>query len=452
MKKSREDVAAARFEIISPLLSASFDAVLRIEKQKEVARHFGKSYRTIGRWLKAYEISGFSGLKPKKTCPNQGAVLPENQAEILEAAITLRRECPSRSVRDIIQILELEDIAAKGALSRSTLQRHLQQAGFGMRQIRLYAKHDSASRRFAKSHRCMLYQGDIKYGPYLLVGTGGQKKQTYLAAWIDDATRFVVGAKFYTHQKVDIIEDTLRDAILTYGKPESIYVDNGKQYRSTWLQKACAKLGITLLYAKPYHPEGKGKIEAFNRRLDSFLAEIALQKPNSLEELNHCLSVWLQEKYHKDPHAGLAGVSPETAYLTDKRPLSFPDIEACREAFLHMETREVDKAGCISFAGQQYEVGLKLVGRKVEVFYDATWQDEVEIHHQDFPIFKAKRLQIGENCGQTELFPTDVQPINAENSRLLTGLEQQAAKSKNHAPTPVATRFRNMAKELNPHV
>lgn len=200
MKKSMEDVAAARFESISPLLDASLDFSLRIEKQKEVAWHSGKSYRTIGRWLKAYEANGFAGLKPKKTCPKAAAALPENHAEILEAAITLRRECPSRSVRDIIQILEMEGVAAKGALSRSTLQRHLQKAGFGMRQIRMYANHDSASRRFAKFHRCMLYQGDIKYGPYLPVGKDGQKKQTYLAAWIDDATRFVVGARFYTNQ------------------------------------------------------------------------------------------------------------------------------------------------------------------------------------------------------------------------------------------------------------
>ena len=41
MKNSMEDVAAARFEIISPLLDASLDPVLRIEKQKEVSCHCG---------------------------------------------------------------------------------------------------------------------------------------------------------------------------------------------------------------------------------------------------------------------------------------------------------------------------------------------------------------------------------------------------------------------------
>lgn len=450
MKKSMEDVAAARFEIISPLLDASLDSVLLIEKQKEVAWHCGKSYRTIGRWLKAYHSDGFEGLKPKKPCPNRKSSLPESYRQIVEAAITLRRECPSRSVQDIIQILELEGIAPKGAVSRSTLQRHLQKAGFGMHQIRMYAKRDSASRRFEKSHRCMLYQGDIKYGPYLPIGKDGAKKQVYLTAWIDDATRFIVGAKFYENQKVNIIEDTLREAILSYGKPDAVYVDNGKQYRSSWLQKACAKLGIKLLHAKPHHPEGKGKIEAFNRRLDSFLAEIALQKPQSLKELNSYLDLWIREKYHRDPHAGLSGVSPETAYLTDQRPLTFPDIEACREAFLHTETREVDKAGCISFAGQKYEVGLKLIGRKVDVYYDATWKDEVEIHHNDFSAFKAKRLQIGENCGQTKLFPPETQPVRAKNSRMLQSLAAHFVKE--HKTAPIATSFSSMAKELNAHV
>ncbi|CQR73778.1 hypothetical protein SpAn4DRAFT_0240 [Sporomusa ovata] len=39
----------------------------------------------------------------------------------------------------------------------------MQKAGFS---IRMYSKTSPAARRFAKPHRGMLYQGDIKYGPY----------------------------------------------------------------------------------------------------------------------------------------------------------------------------------------------------------------------------------------------------------------------------------------------
>src|SRR5574344_2883879 len=84
-KKSMEDVAAARFEIISPLLDAALDPVLRIEKQKEVSWHCGKSYRTIGRWLKSYAAHGFTGLKPNKTRPKTNAALPGNYGERVEA-------------------------------------------------------------------------------------------------------------------------------------------------------------------------------------------------------------------------------------------------------------------------------------------------------------------------------------------------------------------------------
>ena len=84
-------------------------------------------------------------------------------------------------------------------------------------------------------------------------------KQIYLSAFIDDATRYVVSAKFYDNQTVDIIEDSLRNAIMSYGKPQKLLTDNGKQYRLEWLKKACNRLGIRLTHCKPYSPEGKGK-------------------------------------------------------------------------------------------------------------------------------------------------------------------------------------------------
>lgn len=71
----------------------------------------------------------------------------------------------------------------------------------------------------------MLYQGDIKYGPYLPIGKDGAMKQVYLSAFIDDATRYLVAAQFYDNQRVEIIEDTLRSALMQYGKPVAIYVD-----------------------------------------------------------------------------------------------------------------------------------------------------------------------------------------------------------------------------------
>jgi putative transposase len=50
-----------------------------------------------------------------------------------------------------------------------------------------------------------------------------------------------------------------KQALLRRGIPKRLYVDNGALYRSTQLTLVCAKLGITLIHARPYMPQGKGK-------------------------------------------------------------------------------------------------------------------------------------------------------------------------------------------------
>lgn len=423
-KQNAEELAAKRMVMIMPLLDDSLDPRSIVELKKKLAEQHELSYRTISRYYDAYLKEGFEGLKPKQITNRKNNLLPENFPEIVDVAIELRRECPSRSVRDIIRIMELEDIIPSGSISRSTLQRHLYKQGFGANQMKIYTQKGTAARRFQKSQRCMLFQGDIKYGPYLPIGKNGAKKQVYLSAFIDDATRFIVAARFYDHQQVSIIEDTLRTAITQYGKPDAIYVDNGKQYRSSWLGKACTKLGIKLLFAKPFHPEGKGKIEAFNRRMDSFLSEAALMDIRTLDELNRILELWINEHYHKTAHHGLGGITPETAFKADKRPLKFVDMKTLTEAFLHTEERTVDKTGCISFEGKRYEVGLQLIGRKVEVHYNPSWSDEVEIHHPDFAPFMAAEQVIGEHCGIRAALPEHMTVLKPERSRLLEGLNK----------------------------
>lgn len=449
-KKNPEDIAAQRMQLITPLLDPALDHQTLVELKKQICQKEELSYRTISRYLDAYLAEGFQGLKPKISYHQKESKLPPDFPELLEEAISLRRECPSRSVNDIIRILELEERVPPGVLCRSTLQRHMQARGYGSRQMKLYIKQGTASRRFQKQHRGDLYQGDIKYGPYLPIGKDGAPKQVYLSVFIDDATRYIVASKFYDDQKTDIIEDTLRMAVMRYGKPAAIYVDNGRQYRSEWLTKACSRLDIKLYHAKPYHPEGKGKVEAFNRRIDSFLSEIALEKPQTLEELNRLLDLWITEHYHKSIHHSLNGITPEAAFRTDNRPLTFVSAEACAEAFLHTQQREVDKTGCLSFQGQKYEAGIKLAGRKVDVYYDPSWLDEIEIHYPGIAPWKAKRLEIGEHCGVRQELPEELTALTAEHSRLLAGLNR--ANITNRTKTAVATTFRRQGKEAADHV
>jgi hypothetical protein len=92
----------------------------------------------------------------------------------------LRRQVPSRSISQIIQILEWEGLAEPGQIKRSTLQEKLAERGYSARHMKLYAESGTAARRYQKKYRNQLWHSDLKYGPYLPIGQDGRKKQVYL--------------------------------------------------------------------------------------------------------------------------------------------------------------------------------------------------------------------------------------------------------------------------------
>lgn len=418
-QKKAEEIASQRVQLLSPLLSDQLDnAQARLIKAR-ICEQTGISERTLRRYLSQYKAEGFSGLKPKgKGQKRSEDAIPAN---VLEQAILLRREVPGRSVSQIINILEWEGLAEPGQIKRSTLQEKLAQRGYSSRHMRMYADSGVAARRFQKKYRNQLWHSDIKYGPYLPIGKNGAKKQVYLVTFVDDATRFVLHGQFYPVLDQMIVEDAFRQSILKYGVPEKVYFDNGSQYRTKWMVRVCAKMGIRLIYAKPYSPEATGKVERFNRVVDSFLSEAALEKPQTLERLNDLFQIWLTECYQNKAHSGLNGnISPESAFRSDKKALKFLEPETIANAFLHAEERKVDKAGCISFASKKYEVGLNFIGCKVTVVYDPASIDEITIEYEGYAPFKARELLIGERTGTRPKLPEHLQPQPADSSRLLT--------------------------------
>ena len=157
----QEDEALRRFKLISPLLDDSLDNAERTQLRKEIAAKNSITTRTLYRYEKAWRSGEFQSLKPADRTQKRKNLLPPNFEDLFQEAIQLRREVPGRSVEQIILILELEGRVAPGVLKRPTLQRHLYEAGFGKRQLQIYAEaRKSSSKRFCKPHRMMLIQAD----------------------------------------------------------------------------------------------------------------------------------------------------------------------------------------------------------------------------------------------------------------------------------------------------
>lgn len=447
-QKKAEDIASQRVQLLSPLLADGLDAAKSKQLKVSICEHYGISERTLRRYLARYREEGFSGLKPKTR--GQKSTDPAVSEQVLEQAILLRREVPGRSVRQIIQILEWEGRIGQGELKRSTLQEKLAERGYSSRHMRLYTDKGVGARRFQKQNRLALVQSDIKYGPYLPIGSGGEKKQVYLVLFIDDATRLVLHGEFYALFDQTIVEDCFRKSIQKYGVPQAVYFDQGKQYRTKWMARTCSKLGVRLLFAKPFSPESKGKVERLNGIIDSFLSEVELEKPKTLDQLNALFEVWLSECYQNKPHSALEGRSPEQTFRNDPHPLRFVEPHELANAFLHCEERKVDKAGCISFMGKKYEVGVLFIGRKVQVVYDPADITEVTIEYQDHTPWTARELVIGERTRKRPELPESMQPHPAQASRLLQSAKRQ--QEKRQAVQRPAVTYRMVHREVEEDV
>lgn len=463
VKKWQDEEALKRYQMIAPLLWPDIDEGKRQQLREKTAEKNGISKRTVYRYEKSYREEGFDGLRPESRTKHRQQRLPENFEEIMGQAVQLKREVPKRSVRQIIKVLELEGWAAPGVLKQSTMQRHLYAAGLGKKQMKRYAeKRETSSRRFCRPHRMELLQGDIKYGPELRT-TEGELVKTYLSSLIDDHSRYIVQSEFYDNQRQEIVEDTFHKAVLKAGKFDCAYLDNGVQYTADHLLKACAKLGIRIVHAKPGACQSKGKVEKFHQKVDQFIGEIRVAHVHSVEELNRRWKIFLEQEYQKEAHAGIkeyyesygasvpaCGITPEQEWMRDSRGLIFMDVSTVADAFLHRERRRIDEAGCFSLSGSRYEASAALSGLEAEIAYDPMDMETVTVCCRGAAPLLAHRMEIGAFASKVPPVPLGMAGKIPETSRLLDALEKKY--KEDHGQMARALSFGEYGKEAGRHV
>jgi transposase InsO family protein len=425
-RQEKIHTSSQRFEIIAPLLSTELCAAEKRRARQQIMESHGISERTLRRYLENYHKDGLKGLEPAGR-PEAGTfkAIPD---DILKLAIQYKGELPERSVRNIITILEAEGHIERGSVSRSTLSHNLRALGFSTKQLRNESG-TRAARRFVRIGRNTLWQSDLKFGPSVPDGKGSMRK-TYLASFIDDATRVVCHSEFYLNHRFPILEDCFRKAMLKFGKPDEIYVDNGKEFVSRWMRIGCARLGIRHIRAMPYSPESKGKIEKFNKFVDEFMREVSLVKIESLAHLNRLYQAWLEEGYQHKEHEGIDKQTPMHRFQNDEKRIRFATPEECYDAFLHEDTRMVDKTGCFPLHGVTYEAGVAFTRKKVDVRFDPFDLSVVEVWHGGVKQLEAKPIMIGEF---TKTKPTLKANTEVGRSRLLDAYVQENEKRRKNS-------------------
>ncbi|MEA3507175.1 MAG: DDE-type integrase/transposase/recombinase, partial [Elusimicrobiota bacterium] len=371
---AKDDKALFRYRLIAPLLDpelkrgdkkAITDSVAEKIHVLPSGKEVKYSPETIRSWYRRFKKGGYDALKDKpRNDRGSSRALPE---EVIRKACDLKIEVPRRTITKIIDILEREGIAEKGTVKKSTLHRVFQRKHLTSR----VPKEKGYWQRFQAEKPNDLWQSDQMYGPYLPApDKPGKTRRTHLLAFIDDASRVICHGEFFFEAKTPNLEHCLYKAIQKMGIPKKIYVDNGQIYSSKQLARICSSLGIRLMFARPYSPEGKGKIERFFGYVrSSFLPEVKAGNITTLDKLNEAFRAWLELKHHQKMHSRLKK-KPISVFMEHKDKIRYSSAEELKEAFLYEEKRKVHKDCTFQLFGNYYEVLPALVGRTVEIRYD----------------------------------------------------------------------------------
>ena len=338
---------------------------------------------TLERWLYAYRQRGLEGLCPRaRRDRGRGRELDPVLRKLL---CDIRREHPDASVPLILRTLRA-DGRLSATVSASTVRRLFRQEGLDKIPQR-DGKGPTTRLKWQAERPDALWHGDVCHGPTLHLD--GRRVTVRIHALLDDASRFIVILSVESDEKEDTLLRLLVRALRLYGVPDALYLDNGATYRGDALRLFCSRLGITLLHARPYDPQARGKMERFWRTLRENVLD-HLGSVTSLQDISSRIQAFLDVHYHPSPHAGLMGRAPGLVYAPGQREIDALSEARLREALTLRQRRRVRRDTTVALRGQLFELDHGyLAGRVVTIAYcllDEPLAPVVELEGQRIPL------------------------------------------------------------------
>ena len=221
-------------------------ALLGLSSISDIGRNRRVARKTLYRWINRYKIGGSDGLIDKKTGIEQLNINPEFENIIVKLWADTKYGSPKMWL-------------------------YIKSQGFDVsqRQIqKIYNKNDLKMNRRKRPNQIkfnsyewpkpnMLWHTDWTVCPFT-------KKM--LIAFIDDHSRYVVHAEYFTNATTENTLLAFLNAIAKHGKPEAILTDQGTQFTPARAElgpfsKWCQEQGIKHILGRIHHPQTNGKIE-----------------------------------------------------------------------------------------------------------------------------------------------------------------------------------------------
>jgi len=286
------------------------DLIEKVESQRgrrsDILQELQIPRSTYYQWRKAYEEEGIGGLEKVRS---GGRIWNRLMAVEGERVLAVARLHPELSPRLLaVKITDEEDFS----ISESTVYRILKENGL-IYPRPLGEMPAQKQWRHKTTRPDELWQCDATN--LFVIGWGYYK----LIPVEDDFSRKVIAHDVRPDETAFSLSDVLemglenarKESHLTGTDPmPRLYSDNGSGFTSKLLAEYLSQHGIKHIFGTPYHPQGRGKIERFNRRIKEKLCLVVYCSPEELKKVvDETIAI-----YNRTPHESLDNVSPNDVY------------------------------------------------------------------------------------------------------------------------------------------
>eukprot|EP00731_Ephydatia_muelleri_P005167 Em0002g1343a len=111
-----------------------------------------------------------------------------------------------------------------------------------------------------------------------------EKGNSYVLAATDYYTRWVEAYAIPDQGASTVAQKLVDELFCRFSPPEQLHSDQGRQFESDLVAEVCKLLKICKTRTTPYHPQGDGLVERFNRTLLDMLATTLKEQPTDWED------------------------------------------------------------------------------------------------------------------------------------------------------------------------
>ncbi len=278
----------------------------------EVCRRHEISRQTFYAWRRRFDAVGIAGLLERDRTPLHQ---PRRIDAALEQRIcTMRRQHPRWGARTIRTRLQRAGVDVP---SISTVHRVLRRNHLVVPDPTKKPK--ALLKRFERDEPNDLWQMDATE-IRLSDGTAVEVVTT-----LDDHARFMLSGVVCPVTTCDETWESFRRAAAAYGLPRQVFTDNhlsfsGRRWgREVMFERKLRSLDVQLIHGRPYHPQGRGKIERFHKTLKDFIEDEG--GADDLEQLQEIVDRFRSDYNLERPHQAIGDITPAERYRPSARAL-----------------------------------------------------------------------------------------------------------------------------------